>query len=57
MILHKNERKGWNKWIYIITISSGIPQKKPKQAIIMQLTKINKSEFKLGFTSTFHNSI
>lgn len=57
MILHKNERKGWNKWIYIITISNGIPQKKPKQAIIMQLTKINKSEFKLGFTSTFHNSI
>jgi hypothetical protein len=54
---HKDERKGWNKWIYVITISSGIPKKKPKQTIVIQLTKINKAECQLSFTSKFHDSV
>ena len=54
---HKDERKGWNKWVFVVTISSGEPQKKPKHTIVFQLTKINKDECQLSFISKFHDSI
>ena len=54
---HKDERKGWNKWVFVVTISSGEPQKKPKNTIVFQLTKINKDECQLSFISKFHDSI
>ena len=43
--------------IYILKLSSGISSKKSKQTTIIQLTKINKSECQLSFTTRFHDSI
>ena len=54
---HFDERKGWNKWVFVITISKGDPKKQPEQTIFVQLTKINKSECQLSFISKFHISI
>ena len=54
---HIDERKGWNKWLFVILISSGVPNKTPKHTVVIQLTKINKDECQLSFISKFHDSI
>ena len=52
-----DERKGWNKWLFVLLISSGVPNKTPKHTDVIQLTKINKDECQLSFFSKFHVSI
>ena len=54
---HIDERKGWNKWLFVLLISSGVPNKTPKHTDVFQLTKINKDECQLSFFSKFHVSI
>ena len=54
---HKDERKGWNKWLFVLLISYGVSSKQPKQTILIQLTKINKEECQISFISKFHDSI
>ncbi len=54
---HIDERKGWNKWLFVLLISSGVPNKTPKHTDVLQLTKINKDECQLSFFSKFHVSI
>ena len=54
---HFDERKGWNKWVFVITISKGDPKKQPEQTIFVQLTKINKSETQLSVFTKIHDPI
>lgn len=53
----KDERPGWNKWIDVFTVSGGSPKKFPKHTIIMQLTKINKTENQLSISTKFHDAV
>ena len=54
---YRENRPGWNKWIFVILISSENPKKVPKHTIVFQLTKINEDECQLTFLSKFHQSI
>ena len=50
----KEEKKGWNKWIFAYSILKGEPKKIPKQTVYIQLTKINNNETQLSvFTKIF----
>jgi hypothetical protein len=50
----KEEKRGWNKWIFAYSILSGKPFKIYRQSVYVQLTKINKSETQLSvFTKIF----
>lgn len=44
----KEEKKGWNKWIFGYSILGGQPFKVLKQSVYVQLTKINKIETQLS---------
>lgn len=44
----KEEKRGWNKWIFGYSILGGVPYKVLKQSVFVQLTKINKSETQLS---------
>ena len=54
---YKEDRKGWNKWLFVLLITSKIPKMLPKNTILFQLTKINEDECQLTFVSKFHESI
>ena len=56
-LLQKEDRKGWNKWICIILISSVMTKKHPKHCLLFQLTKINENECQLTFISKYHEPI
>ena len=56
-LLQKEERPGWNKWSFILLISSGNPKKIPKHTIVFQLTKINNYECQLALMSKYHQSL
>jgi hypothetical protein len=50
----KEEKRGWNKWIFAYSILGGKPFKIYRQSVYVQLTKINKSETQLSvFTKIF----
>ena len=44
----KEEKKGWNKWIFGYSILGAQPFKVPRQSVYVQLTKINKIETQLS---------
>ena len=54
---YKDERPGWNKWLFVLLISGGISKSHPKHTVIIELTKINEEECQLIFVSKFHDSI
>ena len=54
---YKENKPGWNKWMFIIIISCQITKKIPKQTVLFQLTKINNSECQLTFFTRFQESI
>ena len=54
---YKEDRKGWNKWLFVILISNSTQKKIPKNTIVIQLTKINEEECQLTFVSKYHDSI
>ena len=54
---YKEDRKGWNKWLFVLLISSEIPHQHPKHTVLLQLTKINEEECQLTFMSKFHEPI
>ena len=56
-LIQKEERPGWNKWLFIILISSGNSKKLPKHTVVFQLTKINNYACQLALMSKFHQSI
>ena len=53
---HKDERPGWNKWLFVLLIS-GLQKKNPKTTIIIELTKISEEECQIIFISKFHEPI
>lgn len=53
----KEEKKGWNKWIFGYSILGGQPFKVPKQSVYVQLTKINKVETQLSVFTKIHDPI
>jgi hypothetical protein len=54
---YKDERPCWNKWLFVLLISGGVPKKHPKHTVIIELTKISEEECQLIFVSKFHESI
>ena len=56
-LVQKEERPGWNKWLFILLISSGDAKLLPKHTVVFQLTKINNYECQLALMSKFHQSI
>lgn len=54
---NKENRKGWNKWLFVCLISSIIPKKIPKHTMLIQLTKINEEECQLSCATKFHESV
>lgn len=54
---YKDERPCWNKWLFVLLISGGVPKKQPMHTAIIGLTKINEEECQLMFVSKFHKSI
>ena len=54
---YKENKPGWNKWIFILLFSCGITKNISKHRVLFQLTKINNNECQLSFTSKFHESI
>ena len=54
---YREDRKGWNKWLFVLLISSEIPHQHPKHTVLLQLTKINEEECQLTFISKFHEPI
>ena len=53
----KEEKEGWNKWIFGYSILGGQPFKVPKQSVFVQLTKINKIETQLSVFTKIHDPI
>ena len=53
----KEEKKGWNKWIFGYSILGGHPFKILKQSVFVQLTKINKSETQLSVYTKINEPI
>jgi hypothetical protein len=47
----KEEKPGWNKWLFVLLISY------PKHTVLFQLTKINNLECQLTLISKFHEPI
>jgi hypothetical protein len=53
----KEEKKGWNKWIFGYSILGGQPFKVIKQSVFVQLTKINKEETQLSVFTKIHDPV
>lgn len=53
----KEDKKGWNKWIFGYSILGGQPFKVPKQSVFVQLTRINKIETQLSVSTKIHDPI
>ena len=53
----KEEKKGWNKWIFAYSILGGGPFKVLKQSVFVQLTKINKEEAQLSVFTKIHEPV
>ena len=53
----KEEKKGWNKWIFVYSILGGQPFKVPRQSVFVQLTKINKVETQLSVFTKIYDPI
>ena len=53
----KEEKKGWNKWIFAYSILGGQPFKVIKQSVFVQLTKINKEETQLSVFTKIHDPV
>ena len=53
----KEEKRGWNKWIFGYSILGGQPFKVYKQSVYVQLTKINKAETQLSVFTKIYDAI
>ena len=53
----KEEKRGWNKWIFGYSILGGQPFKVLKQSVYVQLTKINKTEAQLSVFTKIYDAI
>ena len=53
----KEEKRGWNKWIFGYSILGGKPFKILKQSVYVQLTKINKAETQLSVYTKIYDAI
>ena len=53
----REERKGWNKWLFAIEVSGGRPHKISRHTILFQLTKINSDECQLTLLTKYHDPI
>ena len=54
---YKENRPGWNKWLFVFFISSDDPKNIPRHTILFQLTKISEDKCQLTFISKYHDSI
>ena len=54
---HIEDKKGWNKWLFVLLISGGLSKVIPRHTIVLELTKINAEKCQLIFVSKFHDSI
>ena len=53
----KEKKEGWNKWVFGYSILGGGPFKVVKQAVMVQLTRINKYETQLSVFTKILESI
>ena len=53
----KEEKEGWNKWIFGYSNLGGKPFKVLKQSVFVQLTKINKDETQLSVFTKIHEPV
>ena len=53
----KEEKRGWNKWIFGYSILGGKPFKILRQSVYVQLTKINKAETQLSVFTKIYDAI
>ena len=56
-LVHKENRLGWNKWLFVLLISCRTSKKTPKHTVVFELTKISEEKCQLIFVSKFHDSI
>ena len=54
---HKEDRKGWNKWVLVLLVSGGVSKIIPRQTVVLELTKISEEKCQLIFVSKFYDSI
>ena len=53
----KEEKRGWNKWIFGYSILGGKPFKILRQSVYVQLTKINKAEAQLSVFTKIYDPV
>ena len=53
----RQEKKGWNKWLFVIEASGGRPNKIARHTVLFQLTKINNNECQLTLLTKYHDAI
>ena len=53
----KEEKRGWNKWIFGYSIMGAKPFTVPRQSVFVQLTKINKVETQLSVFTKINDPV
>ena len=53
----KEEKQGWNKWIFGYSILGGKPFKIVRQSAYVQLTKINKTDTQLSVFTKIYDAV
>ena len=53
----KEQKSGWNKWLFVCEVSGGSPKKIARHTVLFQLTKINNYECQLTLITKFHEPI
>ena len=57
ILKYKEEKPGWNKWLIVIEISGGTPEKIPKHIGFFQITKISNNKCQLTLVTKYNEHI